>query len=350
VQKNLVQLFNSVVRKVGRTNQVIDENDLRERSLNRTQQQTLDAINDEIELSLSEHSWITTQAFDAKLQTAGPPGGPNVSSVSGSTSSGEPERELFIQVTYNWPHGETIPSDPVSITIPQDEYLQVEIDEDPPGRAKKWNLYVGETRDEVFLQDQKISFSESYREEDNGIVTYNGENPPVKNVATYSLYGKDRHPVDYKFVEELTIPSQHRELTYVVNDEWTQFNLYDESPSIPNYFRLKRVDDESRPVIELFPSPKQSYIVHYSYNEQFRGLENPSDHAPIEDQLVILGASMMLLDTDGQDYQMMTQRYSRLLERIKKRNKPTPDDIQYGSGSSRDRRLDPPYFPDRIDV
>lgn len=241
MQKNLVQLFNAVVRKVGRTNQVIDKSDLRENTLNRTQVQVLDAINDEIELTLAEHSWITTQIFDATFDTEA-------------------------------------------------------------------------------------------------------------NTSVYTLSGKDDHPVDYRYIEAIAIPSQNRELDYVVNDEWTKFDIHEAKPSIPNFYRIRRVDAEGNPLIEVHPTPKQAYTVHYSYNEAFTRLEDPNDRSPVDDQLVILGASMMLLDTDGQDFQLMSTRYSRLLEKIMDRNKPTPDDMQYGSGHTTDRHLEAPRFPEQIDV
>lgn len=350
MQKNLVDLFNSVVRKVGRTNQVIKESDLNNNNLNRTQKQTLDAINDEIELTLSEHGWITTQSFDATLTTAGKPSLPTVSSISGGANSGKEERTLYVQITYDWPHDETQASDIAEVTVAKDEWLEVSGVSDPSTRANKWNLYVGETKENIVQQKSGISFGSTWHEETDGPLSFSGTNPPVKNVSNYALHGNENHPVDYKFIENLSLRSKNRDLKYKVDDEWTQFDLHDTKPSIPQYYRIRRLDSQARPIIQLHPTPKQKYTIHYSYNEQFQRLSEPDDRAPIEDQLVILGASMMLLDSDGQDYRLMTERYSQLLDRLKKRNKPTPDDIQYGSGSSRDHHLDRPKFPENINV
>lgn len=351
-QKNLVQLFNTVARRIGRPNQRITDDDLRNEDLNQSQMHILDAINDEIEIILSEHKWINTTVLRANFETASKPSAPQTNSISGNNPSGKSERTLYVKITLNWPHGETLTSDTVEQTVSNDEWLEV-VGPSLSKRATSWNVYIGDTSGNEILQQKDIEFGTDFNEETDGPLNLSGtENQPVRNVDMYSLRGKkfagQNRPPDHRFINAVTIPSENRELYFLTPDEWTTKELHSETPSIPQYYRIVGVDQRQDPIIQFWPSPDTQYTINYDYNERFCRLENPEDHCPIDDQIVIWGTTMSMLDFDAQNYDLAANRYQRIANRIEKRNKPTKDDIQYGGGRDRSGKNSRPDFPKNI--
>lgn len=208
--------------------------------------------------------------------------------------------------------------------------------------------------EQIVLDKINETLREAYREHEdfriNGFGTFTTES----GEDSYTLEGEGSdndnaftRPVDPARIEHLQFDEDKfdEDIDQVPDTVWRENYAGFSTTGRPDVFRVKKVDDQGRPVVQLYPTPESERPIAYEYQMAVPTLKNSDDRIWLPQDLLYWGALSKIREYDGQDPQYAETQYQRQKSIL--RGEQNQSDIQVGrqtrSPRSRGPELPPEY-------